>query len=160
MKNQNHTLLALCLGAVLQATTFAQLPPPAAPKPPVGVARDAKLFNGKWYKVVFEKVSWHAARDKCRSAGGQLAVIPDEATWIFTRNLSPARLWIGATDEKVEGVWMWVDGTPATFTVWHWGEPNNSGGNEHYAVMEKHYWNDTPKEAHTTVGYICEWKAK
>lgn len=153
-------LLALCLGAVLQATTFAQLPTPAAPKPPVGVARDAKLFNGKWYKVIFEKVSWTTARDKCRAAGGQLVVIPDEVTWTFVKTLSPATLWLGATDEKIEGVWEWIDGTPMTFTAWQSWEPDNTSTKEHYLLLHKGGWCDVVKADQYSVGYICEWKAK
>ena len=151
-------IIALCLGAVLQATGFAQLPD--KPKaPPVGVPRDAKLFNGKWYKVVFEKVSWQSARDKCRSMGGQLVVIPDEPTWAFVKGLTPSIVWIGATDEKIEGEWVWVDGAPMTFTAWHPWQPDNFNG-EHYANMNKGGWNDFPKSRPEIVGYVCEWKDK
>lgn len=153
-------IMALCLGAVLQATIFAQLPPPAAPKPPVGVPADAKLFNGKWYKVFYEKITWQSARDKCRSAGGQLVVIPDEVTWTFVKGLSPAYLWMGATDEKVEGVWIWIDGTTMVYTAWLQGEPSNHDGSEHYLLCAKGGWSDHPKNSTYVVGYICEWKAK
>lgn len=161
MKHQVRILLALfLLGAVIQATTFAQLPPPATPKPPVGVPKDAKPFNGKWYKVIFAKVSWHSARDKCKAGGGQLVVIPDEVTWTFVKTLSPAVLWLGATDEKVEGVWTWIDGTPLTFAAWLKDEPSNHSMEEHYLCIYNGAWSDKPKSNDYCVGYICEWKAK
>ena len=152
-------IIALCLGAVLQATGFAQLPD--KPKaPPVGVPRDAKLFNGKWYKVVFEKVSWQSARDKCRSSGGQLVVIPDEPTWAFVKGLTPANVWLGATDEKVEGVWVSIDGTPMSFFDWCQWQPDNAGGKENYLIIWKGQMNDAPNSEPSATGYICEWKDK
>lgn len=154
------TIIALCLGVVLQASALAQLPPPAAPKPPVGVPKDAKLFNGKWYKVIFEKVSWSSARDKCRTAGGQLVVIPDEPTWTFVKTLSPAFLWLGATDEKVEGVWEWVDGSPVSFAAWGNNQPDNHIEKSYLYIRGKELWHDSVSNDKGVAGYICEWKAK
>jgi len=158
-----HILIALCLGAVLQATpAMAQLSAPGAPKPPVGVPADAKLFNGKWYKVIFEKTSWTGARDKCRTLGGQLAIIPDEVTWVYVKGLTPANVWLGGTDEKIEGVWVWVDGTPVTFTAWGHNQPDNQGGDapENYITADRGQWNDTVKNNPYNTGFICEWKDK
>jgi len=158
-----HILIALFLGAVLQATpAMAQLSAPGAPKPPVGVPADAKLFNGKWYKVIFEKISWTAAKDKCRTMGGQLVIIPDEVTWVFVRALYPGtvRVWFGATDEKTEGLWVWIDGSPVTFTAWSPQQPDNTRGNEHYLSSRNNAWNDVPKGDPNISGFICEWKDK
>lgn len=138
----------------------------AAPKPPVGVPVDAKLFNGKWYGVVVDKASWTSARDKCKRLGGQLAVIPDEATWKFIASLTQLQVWIGATDEKLEGQWKWVDGSDMKFAKWSDINPTNSGGNEHYLMMKRDgTWNDTPSDwdyykDSPIVGYVCEWKAR
>ncbi|OYW70990.1 MAG: hypothetical protein B7Z37_29070, partial [Verrucomicrobia bacterium 12-59-8] len=98
-------LLALC---VLACLSSAQQPA-AAPKPPVGLPRDAKYFNGKWYAVVLEKVNWAVAQSRCKQHGGQLAVAHDESTAVFIKTLSgKLRVWFGATDDKVEGIWVWV----------------------------------------------------
>src|SRR5687768_12608225 len=97
-------LLSLVLGCVTQA--HCQTP---GPKPPLTAPKDAKLFNWKWYAVFQDKVSWQVARDKCARMGGQLVVIPDKATWDFVKKLSTTKVWMGATDEKVEGEWVWVD---------------------------------------------------
>ena len=99
--------------------------------------------------------------------GGQLAVIPDAKTWEFIKSLTETRVWLGATDEKVEGEWVWVDGTKMTFKAWTPGNPNNGFAKEHYlvAVPAKGGWNDTLKEWDAykeapIVGYICEWKVR
>lgn len=151
--------LALFLALVLTAIAA-----PPVPKPPVGVPADAKFFNGKWYRVYLEKVPWPAARDKCKALGGQLVTVPDAPTWEFVKGLSgTASMWLGATDEKTEGVWVWMDGSPITYSDWFTGQPDNARGIEHYLAIWKGKWNDTPKTGEFmpkqfVVGYICEWK--
>ena len=143
----------------IAATAAAQVP-----KPPVGVPADAKHFNGKWYKVVPDKVPWHTAKQKAAAMRGQLAVVPDEATWDFLKNLTPASVWLGATDEKTEGVWEWADGTPFKFTAWWDKQPDNTSGEEHYIATWEKKWNDVPKSGafgqYKVTGYIVEWRDK
>jgi Lectin C-type domain len=149
---------------VLAPCLFCQQP--AMPRPPVGVPADATLFNGRWYAVAVDKVSWHTARDKCKRVGGQLAIVPDEATWKFIAGLTQLQVWLGATDERAEGQWKWVDGSEMKFAMWSDINPTNSGGSEHYLMMKRNgTWNDTPSEwdyykDSPIVGYVCEWKAR
>jgi hypothetical protein len=155
-------ILSLVFGFLAQAE--CQTP---GPKPPLAAPKDAKLFNWKWYSVFQDKVSWQVARDKCARMGGQLAVIHDKATWDFVKGLTKIRVWLGATDDKVEGEWVWVDGTKMTFTAWSPGNPDNAHAKEHYlsGVLAKEIWNDTGKEwdfyrESPVVGFICEWPAR
>ena len=58
--------LALLIFFVTFGVAAAAPPLPSPePKPPVGVPAEAKLFNGKWYKVCLEKISWKKAKQKC-----------------------------------------------------------------------------------------------
>jgi hypothetical protein len=54
--------------------------------------------------------------------------------------------WLGATDIDHEGLFVWVDGSEVDkkFENWADGQPSNSNGNEHCAVIssELHRWND------------------
>lgn len=109
----------------------------AEAKPPIYVPLDAHAFNGRWYKVYLDPVTWTRAKEKCESRRGQLAVVPDEKTWKFLKNLTEATVWLGATDEKHEGVWKWIDGTPWTYSAWLPDHPNNVGGVEHYLEIYK-----------------------
>ena len=114
---------------------------------------------------MLEKVDWPRAKAKCDALGGQLVVIHDEATWKFVKNLTKASVWIGATDEKTEGEWVWVDGTKMTFTSWAAGQPDNQGGAENYLSTWRGDWNDAPKDWNfqkesPVQGYICEWSVK
>ena len=93
--------ILITIGASILGSVSAQQP--IAKKPPVGVPADATSFNGKWYRVYFEKGRWQHARDRCNVLGGQLAVVPDEATQAFIKKLADSTaLWLGATDEKVK----------------------------------------------------------
>lgn len=57
-----------------------------------------------------------------------------------TTRFIPRSIWMGATDENVEGNWEWLDGTPWSWTNWGPGEPNNdpnaSPMGEDYARMD------------------------
>jgi hypothetical protein len=158
-------VLAMLL-SVLAPNVGALEPAPA--KPPIGVPADAKFFNGKWYRVYMEKASWRRAMDKCKTLKGRLALVPDKATWEFVKTLSSASLWLGATDEKAEGDWRWLDGSPVTFPAWITNNPNNQEGKEHYLAMVRHEnkmgWNDFDMEGTTkqlaVSGFLCEWDGK
>lgn len=155
-------LLSLCALACLSP---AQQPAPP-PKPPLGLPKDAKYFNGKWYAVILEKVNWAVAQSRCKLHGGQLAIVPDEATGTFIKSLTKLRVWLGATDEKVEGKWVWVDGQDMTYSQWEATEPSNDGGKENYLrTSPAGRWADAPKDwdaykEFPVIGYICEWKGK
>lgn len=112
-----HTFL-ITVFAFAAILSHASAQSPTQPNPPVGVPSDAKPFNGKWYRVYLEKGGWKHAREKCTQLGGQLAVIPDEPTQAFVKQLADGlQLWLGATDEKVNHLYVWVDGTQVKFTA-------------------------------------------
>lgn len=163
----SHTVLLAFLLAMLTLTVSAQSPTETR-KPPRGIPADAELFNGKWYKLYNTSIRWNTARQKCVTLGGQLAVVPDQATWEFIRQrVQKALFWLGATDEDSVGTWKWIDGTPFTFKAWHPGEPNNDQGKEHYLSTLNGGWNDVRSDgkfprgqAEHVIGYVCEWKDK
>lgn len=110
-------------------------------------------------------LTWPKARDAAQDAGGYLATINDEAeqNWLINNfnseivpgQWNPPSFWIGFTDENSPGQYQWVNGESVTYTNWNqlWGEPNNQGGNEHYADFcvqtgflcpQVGVWNDRP----------------
>ena len=157
MKTRIVTLVAFLI-ALLSPLHAQQA---ASTKPPVGVPADATRFNGKWYRIYLEKTSWKHALEKCRSLGGQLACVPDAPTQAFISAFGKKlRLWIGATDEKVEGLWLWVDGAEMKYTAWGPNQPN-SIPKENYLLLgpDGNWWDITDSYAEC-VGFICEWKGK
>ena len=156
--------LVLIVSAAATLPGIAQQP---GPMRPLGIPAEAKFFNGKWYHVYLEKMGWDAAKQKCARLGGQLVVIPDQATWTFVKELAgTASLWIGASDERKSSIWEWVDGTRVTFSAWLSGQPDHGeGGKEHYAHTRSGGWNDAVRsgridDKNHVVGFICEWPKK
>lgn len=153
-------LAILAFTATLELASAQQASPL---RPPVGVPADAKHFQGKWFRVYLEKGGWKRAKEKCARLGGQLATVPDEATQGFVKQLADdLQLWLGATDEKVQRLWVWVDGTPMNFSAWAPGQPSHGEGKEHYLQTfgEGGRWNDAVEDDRHVVGFICEWKPK
>ena len=155
MKNPLAIAVLLLVAGLVSA--LAQQP---TPKPPVGIPADAKHFNGKWYRVYLEQTTWPLAREKCRALGGQLAITPDEPTHAFLKDIKPdVGLWLGATDEKLEGVWQWADGSEMKFKAWAHGEPDGLRS-ENYLMLFRGSWGDHSNGRPRVIGFICEWKAK
>ena len=78
--------------------------------------------------------TWAQARAMCRSVGGDLASIHDEAERVCANRVlalagTPAvGAWVGLAEDQQEGAWRWSDGTPTDFVQWLPGEPNNDSG--------------------------------
>ena len=125
-------------------------------------------FNGKIYMLFDVGIPWDEAQEYCESIGGNLAVITSNAENEFIKKLisngSKNGYWIGATDELSEGTWKWVTGEVFSFTDWYTGNPNNTGGREHYLELRKDYgnkWNDDSIDKYLETelqkqGFICE----
>ena len=46
--------------------------------------------------------------------------------------------WLGATDEKSEGMWRWVDGQDfSSYSNWNPGEPDDAGGGQDYLLVSE-----------------------
>jgi hypothetical protein len=159
MKHALRTFSFLLLALLCPASAQS----PVQPKPPVGIPAEARLHNGKWYQVYLVKGGWKRAREKCQKLGGQLAIIPDASTQAFIKDIAQGlQLWLGATDEKVEKRWLWVDGTPVKFTAWADRQPDNTDGIENYLQTfdKDSRWNDGAEDDRFVVGFICEWRAR
>lgn len=82
-------------------------------------------------------MNWTSARAFCENLGGDLAAWgmrdPNIRSWIVNNLLSPngesVNYWIGLTDKKKEGEWLYVDGVRMTKenTDFLSSEPNDWG---------------------------------
>ena len=86
----------------------------ARTQPPIWVTNPS---NGHEY-ALSDPGSWAAAETQAVALGGHL-VPPD------------TRVWIGLTDETVEGSWEWSSGEPFGYSHWGLFEPDNSGNQDH-----------------------------
>ena len=79
--------------------------------------------------------------------------ILDEKTNEFVLKMMDVPGWIGL--EKVNGEWVWPDGTKATYLAWN-GSPSGDG-----TYVEIHWngsWNDLPSDNER--GAVCQIDSK
>ncbi|HET6881463.1 MAG TPA: lectin-like protein [Pirellulales bacterium] len=158
-------ITAIRVGSALPPTASEQKA--ADPLPP----DDAVAFEGHSYKFFREVMTWRQAKQRCEKLGGHLATIGSEAENDFVLVLAKSGIsklgdldgiWLGATDERQEGDWRWLDGEKVVFNKWGPGQPNNKQGAEHYLLLwlSKERWADQPDRSKQHVAYfVCEWDA-
>ena len=147
----------------------------------INISRMARLFiisllmvvslGANEYSVVKGSFTWSEARQDAEAKGGDLATISSPAVSKKIDNLLTASAhyyWIGATDKGTEGVWRWTNEDTWNFDNWLNGDPNNSGGTEHYGLIfsgapetakHKNKWLDASVD-YRTHGYILEIETK
>lgn len=137
-------------------------------------------FNGHYYQVYDESMTWTEAKKYCESLGGHLATITSQEEQQFIEsqlvNGQKSCYWLGGTDSAVEGKWNWITGEEFSYTKWGADMPDN-WQDEDYLMIYKDphpshtgntfgFWNDL-KENGTCqgtsyfrkeiFGFICEW---
>ena len=93
------------------------------------------------FSVVAGTRTWAQAKTDAETQGGTLATFASQEEYNLAMQsigsdalLDVGGLWIGATDEVVEGTWTWVTGEPFVFTLWETGQPDNSNNSDYAAV--------------------------
>lgn len=149
---------------------------------------DVVEYNGHYYKVFNNSISWIYAKEYCELMGGHLATVADEEEQYVVEMLSTQspefdNFWIGGYLDKKTKKWMWVDGTEFDYTNWDDNQPDFHRSEEYYirftnkdvnyenwtAHMGK--WNDCANEASgddntgdevgiQTFAFICEWDSE
>ncbi|MHC4251684.1 MAG: PEGA domain-containing protein [Planctomycetota bacterium] len=132
-----------------------------------GVPDEALEFGGHLYMLYDVQVSWPRAKALCERMHGHLVSVTthEEHEFLLSLCRNKARnVWLGFTDSRREGSWMWVTGEKLTYTRWRPGEPNNWGGNEDYGVLEARV-SDSPDKSGMWIDadskkprfFVCEW---
>ena len=113
-----------------------------------------------YYMILEGEETWAAAKERCESLGGHLAVINGKkenkklANFMRKRGYEFANF--GYSDRNSEGNWQWVDGYKSKYKNWDKLQPDNYDGEEDYAMFydaSKYKWNDGE-----WIGvYFCEW---
>ncbi|KAJ8372708.1 hypothetical protein AAFF_G00277770 [Aldrovandia affinis] len=83
--------------------------------------------NSKCYYFTTEKKNWKESRSACLKQGADLVIIESVQEQEFISNRTTENYWIGLSDSKQEGTWLWVDGTPLQEDkgFWRSGEPDD-----------------------------------
>lgn len=121
-------------------------------------------FQFSCYYTSGSKKNWRNSRDFCKNKGADLAIITSQEEMNFINGLysSDKEVWIGLTDDGIEGHFRWVDGTPLNQTVTFWGsgQPNSFDGRNQDCVEFWHRatghgeWND--ESCKIEQYWICE----
>ncbi len=147
------------------------------------ITSDAIEFNGHYYKLFDNSLSWSEAKTFCESLNGYLATVTstDEMNFIkeLLDNSSKNCYWIGLKRESVSSPWEWITGEKYNYTNWAANEPNNDHMKEELYVhmFGKTYtggkgikyagqWNDAADNGADyassfyhidNFGFVCEW---
>lgn len=133
------------------------------PRRPIIVPEKASFHQGSWYLVVLGKQSWHEAKLLATEREGMLATVKNQQTQDFLHQLGDGLdLWLGATDEKVEKLWMWTDGKKMDYSNWADHAPDNLNGNQHYLFMfSTGKWGDAFNrgriQGRRMSGFVVQW---
>ncbi|XP_040587523.1 CD209 antigen-like protein C [Mesocricetus auratus] len=105
---------------------------------------DWTLFQGNCYFFSTFQQTWKDSVTACKEVGAQLVVIKSDEEQSFLQQTSKKKgnTWMGLSDLKQEGTWLWVDGSPLKWgKYWSPREPNNLG-NEDCTGFSDNGWND------------------
>lgn len=99
------------------------------------------------YVLTDPGLNWIEAEAQANSLGGHLVAInsAEENDLLLTLFGGVEPFWIGLTDRDIEGVYVWTNGDPLTYSSWAPGEPNNSGDEDYVNTNDAHgpgLWND------------------
>ncbi|XP_046341373.2 C-type lectin-like isoform X2 [Haliotis rufescens] len=123
-------------------------------------------FSNSCYRLFRDKKSWPDAVFECEKYGAYLASVETQQENVdihaLVKELNVGvldRVWIGLTDVREEGVWVWESTRQnATFFDWAPSEPNQKGTQQQDCVVlygqEHHQWADDRCETHYY--FFCE----
>ena len=104
--------------------------------------------NGHTYYLLTNQ-NWTDSEAEAVTLGGHLVTVNDAAenTWVVDTfgNFDGSRrhLWIGFSDQTVEGDFVWASGELATYTNWSAGNPDNTNDEDYtYMIPDTGLWND------------------
>lgn len=132
-------------------------------------------YDGHYYKIFNDSMTWQQANKRCRELGGHLVTITTKGEQAFVQSILFMRgtknfYWTAGF--RIEGNnWGWLTREEFSYTNWGKGEPNNDLGNEFIiAVSKSGAWLDCPAEGVDHIpdltflnlknsGFICEWES-
>ncbi|XP_041533653.1 CD209 antigen-like protein C [Microtus oregoni] len=106
---------------------------------------DWTFFQENCYFFSTFKQTWMESVTACQEVGAQLVVIKNDKEQNFLQRMSEKKghAWMGLSDIRKEGKWVWMDGSPLQWSkYWSPKEPNNMG-DEDCANFSDNGWNDS-----------------
>ncbi|KAM4037635.1 CD209 antigen-like protein 2 [Anomaloglossus baeobatrachus] len=104
------------------------------------------LIRANCYFFSLTNEKWERSKEICAEKNGILITFKNKIEMLsLIKTINKNRYWLGLKrDPKDIDTWLWVDGSPLTFSAWNEGEPNNDRNNEHCAEIMGgvQLWND------------------
>ncbi|CAG2206749.1 unnamed protein product [Mytilus edulis] len=130
-----------------------------------------KLLQKEYFEM---KKTWNEAKEFCETWGGRLATVSSisENEYMIRRLGDATSIWLGGTDLKSEGTWVWnnysQEETEKLIQPTFWGpnQPNNYYQDQHCLAFFKFYndgsvwtldgyaWDD--EQCHLQFQFMCE----
>ena len=103
-------------------------------------------------------MTWNNAKSLCETKGMSLPIVrnANENAQLLSKIGTTGRgIWLGLSDESMEGHWKWTDGSSMSYSNWSPGEPNGNRG-ENMGNMWKGTgkWNDNPA-GDSSINVVC-----
>lgn len=109
-----------------------------------------EAFDGATFELCDYPRPWIEAAQFCAARGKALATIDDKKQskrlYASAKTRDDGPWWIGLSDRATEGTFVWQDGSPATFTYWKKGQPDNDACHEDCGALKDDAdgrWHDT-----------------
>ncbi|MGB3591833.1 MAG: LamG-like jellyroll fold domain-containing protein [Nonlabens sp.] len=105
-------------------------------------------YGNSFYYVPDQNKSYSALQNDAINMGGYLVKITSAEENTYVKELledvpNLGFAYIGLTDSANEGIYVWEDGTAATYLNWATGEPNNVNNEDHTEIIVgSGLWND------------------
>ena len=105
-------------------------------------------FKGYCYQKVSSCDSWSNGQSRCAVLGANLPSVHSQEENVFLQNLHNGENgWLGLSDMKSEGTFVWSDGTRFDFHYWATNQPNNFRNEDCVHTLgslpaDKFEWND------------------
>ncbi|MEM9481214.1 MAG: C-type lectin domain-containing protein [Verrucomicrobiota bacterium] len=127
-------------------------------KPKAQIPEGAAEFDGHYYYVFDEKLTWTEAKAKCENMGGYLVTVTSSREHDFVTSMvtRTERYWIGLRNE--EHGWRWLTGETPTYKKWS-GRPPSRQSSTGFTYLRYERWYTTNDSYSSIKGFICEWES-
>ena len=138
------------------------------------IPADAEEYNGHYYYLFDEGLTWEEATAYCEARGGYLVTITDLDEQNFVKGLleengTKNSYWMGGY-KNVSGSWEWITDETWDYTNWGYYQPDGDGNAlmMYYSTANNWplgVWNDLDSSGVNgqsffgleNFGFICEW---
>uniref|UniRef100_A0A6I8QR96 C-type lectin domain-containing protein n=1 Tax=Xenopus tropicalis TaxID=8364 RepID=A0A6I8QR96_XENTR len=122
-------------------------------------------FEGKFHQVggkIFatngEQADFEASKLTCKKAGGRIATPMNEAENSALLSILKEQnkyAYLGVTEGVIPSIYLYLDGTPLSYSNWRKNEPNGKGKEKCVEMFTDGQWND--KACNQNRLTVCEF---